>query len=417
MVGEADDPILALEHGLFLQETQWDHYSAILEYQRLLALPGASTRLTVEAKFHLAECYEARDCPSAALALYQTISRQYSDFQPFAKLAASRVAESLARSDEANAAGGSHLPSANVTAHLGDLLLLLQGSLKSGEGKLATQLVSHMRAELDQVDEELKLAPVNEPASRGSQRQAAVNMAQRQRAALDIVSSSIDRTEMDVAIRMATSDSSLQTLLDRRSIYPSQIDWGAMVTSARTALVKSMAASDSAGVDRDVLDLQTLIKPVEDGPGGNPLVQTAQATLQWAREAQGAAKTGDWTAARTKLVMGLNQLHHRHHTSLHARVPGWQSLSPSYLPGFVGILTHVSEAIEDVRSTQRKENVIQHLDTAISKAQLLSSEWFGETEALGRLQKTLQALQQARSLASAGDLAQTATVLRREVYF
>lgn len=404
------DPLLRLEHGLWLQEVQWDVIGAMREYQAAISLPGANARVLAEARFHLAGCFLEKDCPSAALALYQTIVRVHSDVPPFGRLASEKLTDTAARIER-----NPQLPSRHVTSKLSERLLLLQSALKQGEGPLATLLIDAMREDLSALTEELLLVPTNEAADRASLRKTAAETLEAQSRVLAQVSAAIASADAATAIRLVTQDAALLKLLNRDALWPTVADWGRHVAERRTEWIRAIGAGDAAAVQQAQAGLRALLQPVSMGPRGNVEVQTALQTLEILQRMELTLRASQWTEARRQLADELTKLYHRYSPASTVRPPNAEELSPAMLTQLVSVLTHVVEAVDQIDHTSRPERALTAIDQAIATGRVVLSEWPAGSPAFQRLQGTLSQLERARTEA-AMDLMRCRRLLRAEIY-
>ncbi len=389
------DPILRLEHGLFLQHIQLDPSAAMVEYRAALEAPQAPPRTMAEARVHLAECFELRDCPAAALALHQMNLRLLPDAQPFAKISAERAATLPAVVEAAP-----QFPCRHTLSYLGDLLILLQSSLRDNDVQSPLRLLARMDASLGQLQEELKLAPNNELRSRAEERSASLRRLGSQRATVAAIKDASARGAANIAIRLAGSDPALLALLDRRTLFVRTAELGAIIAARREAFVRAVAVGSTADAKASSASLSALVQPIAEGPGGVRIVQTAQATVALIGRVMQICDRADWPAARLALADELERLCTRYHPAADVRLDGGDVLTPMMQAQLIRSLTHVKEALDVAHLTERTNDLLPDINSAIAAAQPLLAEWSGQPAALELLQATLSTLQRARDLAA-----------------
>lgn len=407
---EESDPLLRLEHGLWLHEVQADIIGAMREYQAVINASGGNARLNAEVRHHMAACYLEKDSPSAALALYQMIVRLYSDVVPFGRLAGERLTDTAARIER-----NPHLPSRHVTCKLGERLLLLQSALKAGEGPLATSVMEEMGQDFAAMANELVLIPSNEPADRGALRKAASERLEAQRKALASIAAAVASADAATAIRLATQDPALLKLQDIGSLWPAQADWGRLVAIQRAEWIRAIGAGELTAVQKAQSELRALLLPVSMGPRTNEEVKTALQTLEILRTMELSVRASQWTVARRQLAVELTKLYRLYSPASTVRPPNAEDFNPVMLTQLVSVLTHVVEAVDQIDQTSRPERVMASIDQALSTGRSVLAGWPAQQRPAQRLQETLAQLERARSEAAA-DLMRCRRLLRAEIY-
>jgi hypothetical protein len=402
------DPLLSLEHGLWLQEIKAQPAAALQIYTQILKSPQASARVQTEARFHAAECYELRDCPRAALALYQIVARGAGDSQPFAKVAAGRLPEVLVQLEDEPC-----FPCRHTLSHLGDQLLLLRSALMRGDASTSQSLVQQMRDNFAVIREELALVPTNEPITRATARAAAGEALQGQLAALDTISSSLVAAKADVAIRMAGSDASLQALLRHQTLYPTRPDWAGIVAAKRELWLRAVLQGDPSRFASAAVDLQAALKPVVRGAKGNPIVLNAEALLQTIADVTAAIARGKKQPSELILAEALHRLYQEHTPAANVRLRSADDVPPALVSAYVSVLTFVDEALHSARNTLRREHVTALLDSGLLAAQQQMADWAAQPAAQARLQRLIDTMRRAREEAQQ-DLAASARTLKTE---
>lgn len=409
-IADETDPLLRLEHGLWLQEVQWDVTSAMKEYQAVINTPGAPGRVLAEARFHLADCYLEKDSPSAALALFQTIVRLHSDVTPFGRLASERITETSVLIDRMPA-----LPSRHVGSRLAERLVILKAALRAGEQPLVSTLLDGMSSDLLAQREELSLVPANEPPVRAAQRAEAVALLESRMRTMRELMALAGTGDLERARKLVDDDVSLGRLLDFGNLWPGEGDWARLVAAERRVWITALSQESAADAQEARAALVELLQPVAAGPRGNPEVQTALRTLEMMQNLEPLVRIGNWAAVRQQLASELTLLYGRYGPAATVRPPNAGALNAAMLTQLVTVLTHVVEAVSQIDKTSRVERVSASIDLALQTAKKLTGPWKANEAAFRRLQETISQLERAKTEAQI-DLQRARRLLRAEVY-
>jgi hypothetical protein len=405
-----EDPLLRLEHGLWLQEAQWDVTGAMQEYQAIINTPSVGGRVLAEARYCLAGCYIEKDCPSAALALYQTIVRLHSDVVPFGRLASERMAETTALIER-----NPVLPSRHVSSRLVDRWLVLVPTLAAGERVQAESLVTEMRQDVESQLLELSLVPTNEPPARGQLRMQVLKETEDEQQALAQLSIYIAADDLASALTLARGNSAFRRWLNPLRLWQAEGDWGAVVAALRMRWITAVASGDGAASQVARADLADLLQPLTTGPRVNPEVQTSLRTLEILKALEPLVRAADWPQARKQLSSELTSLYRRHSPAATVRPPNAAGLDPIMLTDLVAVLTHVVEAVTQIDQSARVERVTAAIDQALQTARKLVIAWQRQPGPAQRLQETISQLERARTEAGT-DLQRARRLLRAEIY-
>ncbi len=409
-MADESDPLLRLEHGLWLQEVQWDFSGAMKEYQAAISTPGAPGRVQAEARYFLAGCYLEKDSPSAALALYQTIVRNHSDVIPFGRLASERMTETNTLIERTPI-----LPSRHLTSRLGDRLLLLRAALREGEKELTTALISDMQSDLAAQSEELALVPTNEPAPRAALRAEAVSLLNAQTRALREIAQQAAAGEFSRSQATAEGDLSLARWLERETLWQAAGDWAALVATQRVNWIAALSEGNAPAAQMARAAMLEMLQPVSQGPRGNPEVQTALRTLEMLQALEPQVRSANWPMARQQLATEITGLYGRYTPAATVRPPNAAGLDAAMLTQLVTVLTHVVEAVAQIDQTSRVERVTSSIDGALQTARKLVEPWRRQDSASRRLQETISQLERAKTEAGI-DLQRARRLLRAEIY-
>jgi len=409
-MADEGDPLLRLEHGLWLQEVQWDMTGAMKEYQAVIATPGAPGRVLAEARYFLAGCYLEKDSPSAALALYQAIVRNHSDVTPFGRLASERMTETTALIERTPI-----LPSRHLTSRLADRLVVLRAALRAEEKSLVTALLDDMQTDLVAQGEELALVPTNEPATRSSLRADALSLLNAQSRATREIRELAMGGDFSRASKLADEDAALARWLDFDTLWQGEGDWAALVAVQRMRWIAALSQGNAPAAQVARAAMLEMLQPVALGPRGNPEVQTALRTLEMLQALEPLVRAGNWQVTRQQLAAQITSLYGRYAPASTVRPPNAAGLNSVMLTQLVTVLTHVVEAVAQIDQTSRLERVTASIDLALQTARKLVEPWRRQDSASRRLQETISQLERAKTEAVI-DLQRARRLLRAEVY-
>ena len=411
--GNGDDaisPLHQLEHAVFLQEIEWRHVEAMGYYHEILSSPNAGAKLSMEARLHLARCYEWRDSPSAAKALYQSILRLNAEASSHARFANERL-----RNLEPITSSAADFPSRHLVAHLSDLLAMLKVSIREPGNPLTKPLVDAMRDGLRNIEEELTLAPSNESAAFRSRRRLLVSQLSEQRAALSTILDAQSSGFQDTAIRIAASDASFSEIRERNALFSSNTAFGKSLLDARIYWISAIMEkkADQSAQARD--QLLGLLQPFISGPAGVPEVHMAQALTQSMDSVHREISVAKWPEAQKLLLGELTALHLRHKHAPHLSVPRTSDLSPPQVARVAGLLTYAADAVEELEQGRRSEQISNDLNAMLIEAQRVVVDWHDKPVPRQRLESLIARVKQARSALTTNP-ADCLSIIQAEVY-